>query len=78
MAATEPRALRALTAAALALPGLTVGPETRAEGNGASLDYHHYVEGKRDLEGRTYKSLNLCPIEVDSFAFALRYTAADR
>lgn len=46
--------------------------------NEATLDYHHYAEGERDLEGRTYKSLNLRPIEVDSLALAIRNTLADR
>ncbi|MBX9609405.1 MAG: DUF3570 domain-containing protein [Gammaproteobacteria bacterium] len=66
-------ALSALTAAALALPGLAA-----AEGDSVSLDYHHYVEGERDLAGRTYKSLNLDPIEVDSLALGARQTLFDR
>ena len=78
VAATDHHALRALTAAALALPGLVGAPATRAEGNEATLDYHHYVENERDLEGRTYKSLNLRPIEVDSLALAVRNTLAAR
>ena len=78
VAATEHRALRALTAAALTLPGLVAAPAARAAGNEATLDYHHYAEGERDLEGRTYKSLNLRPIEVDSLALAVRNTWADR
>jgi hypothetical protein len=48
------------------------------DGSTATLDYHHYAEGERDLEGRTYKSLNLRPIEVDSLALAVRNTLADR
>ena len=76
--ATDHSALRALTAAALALPGLTGAPATRAEGNEATLDYHYYAEGERDLEGRSYKSLNLRPIEVNSLALAMRNTLADR
>ena len=89
MAATErdqpptalkaPGALRALTAAALALPGLMASHGVAAEdSNEATLNYHHYAEGERDLEGRTYKSLNLRPIEVDSLALAVRNTLADR
>ncbi|MBK6659436.1 MAG: DUF3570 domain-containing protein [Proteobacteria bacterium] len=72
-------ALRALTAAALALPGLMGSQGFAADdGSTATLDYHHYAEGERDLEGRTYKSLNLRPIEVDSLALAVRNTLADR
>ncbi len=73
-------ALRALTAAALALPGLMSGQTATAadSGNEATLDYHHYAEGERDLEGRTYKSLKLRPIEVDSLALAVRNVLADR
>ena len=74
-----PGALRALTAAALALPGLMAQPAIAAEpDNEATLNYHHYAEGERDLEGRTYKSLSLRPIEVDSLALAVRNTLADR
>ncbi len=72
-------ALRALTAAALALPGLMGNQAFAADDRSeATLDYHHYAEGERDLEGRTYKSLNLRPIEVDSLALAVRNTFADR
>jgi hypothetical protein len=79
-AARPHSALRALTAAALALPGLIGGQGAAAadSGNDATLDYHHYAEGERDLEGRTYKSLNLRPIEVDSLALAVRNAIADR
>ena len=60
------RALQALTAAALALPGLTA---VRAEdGPSFNVQYGHYDEGKRDLDGQSYSSLKLKPLEVDSFA----------
>ncbi len=72
-------ALRALTAAALALPGLITHAASAAEdGSQATLDFHHYAEGERDLQGRSYKSLNLRPIEVDSLALAVHSALADR
>ena len=76
--ATCSAALHALTAAALSLPGLIATTPALAEDNEATLDYHHYAEGERSLEGRTYKSLNMRPIEVDSLALAIRNTLADR
>lgn len=60
------RALQALTAAALALPGIT--PAHAEGGPTFNVQYGHYDEGKRDLDGHSYSSLNLKPLKVDSFA----------
>ena len=55
--------MRALTAAALALPGLTHVPTRAAEGDDASFQYGRYEEGERELFG---KRTNIDPIQVDS------------
>ena len=60
------RALQALTAAALALPGMTAANAEDAPS--FNVQYGHYEEGKRDLDGQSYKDLNLKPLRVDSFA----------
>jgi len=60
------RALQALTAAALALPGMTAANAQDAPS--FNVEYGHYNEGKRDLDGQSYKDLNLKPLEVDSFS----------
>jgi hypothetical protein len=60
------RALQALTAAALALPGMAAA--NAADAPSFNVQLGHYWEGKRDLDGQSYKSLNLKPLEVDSFA----------
>src|SRR5437763_9030749 len=60
------RALQALTAAALALPGLTAAQAE--DGPSFNVQYGHYEEGKRDLDGHSYSSFNLKPLKVDSFA----------
>jgi hypothetical protein len=52
--------LRALTASALALPGLAIHA---AEGDSAFFQYGHYQEGKRQLFGETSK---IKPIQVDN------------
>jgi len=63
---TPRRALRALTAAALALPGMTAA--SAAEPPSFSVEFGHYEEGKRDLDGQSYSNLKLKPLEVDSFS----------
>src|SRR5947208_14889588 len=63
---TPSRALQALTAAALALPGMTAA--SAEDGPTFNVQYGHYDEGKRDLDGHSYSSLNLRPLKVDSFA----------
>ena len=60
------RALQALTAAALALPGMTAA--RAADPPSFSINFGHYEEGKRDLDGQSYSTLKLKPLEVDSFA----------
>src|SRR3954468_6914530 len=60
------RAVQALTAAALALPGMAAA--NAADAPSFNVQYGHYEEGKRDLDGQTYKALNLKPLRVDSFA----------
>ena len=72
----KPAALYALTAAALALPGLV--PQARADGDEISFEYRHYEEGKRNLDEQTYKDLNLRPITVDSMAADMRGEVVDR
>lgn len=82
MAATEakPRsnALRTLTAAALALPGLMQGTAQAADGDEATFEYHHYEEGQRDLDGQTYRDLKLKPLQADSLATGIRGSIVDR
>src|SRR5256885_2848799 len=63
---TPSRALQALTAAALALPGMTAAHA--ADAPSFSVEFGHYEEGKRDLDGQSYSRLKLKPLEVDSFA----------
>jgi hypothetical protein len=60
------RALQALTAAAFALPGMTAAKADEAPS--ITLQYGHYEEGKRDLDGQSYWALKLKPLSVDSFA----------
>jgi hypothetical protein len=60
------RALQALTAAAFALPGMT--PARADDTPSFNVQYGHYEEGKRDLDGQSYSTLTLKPLEVDSFA----------
>lgn len=67
-------ALHALTAAALALPGLLLSPAYAAEEE-ASFQYGHYQEGKRQLFG--VKS-RFKPIEVESLQGSAKIKLADR
>jgi hypothetical protein len=69
-------ALRALTAAALALPGMT--PANAQDGPQLNLQYGHYAEGERNLDGQSYSALGLKPIEVDSFALQSVIPLTDR
>ena len=88
MAATKPshraslrprsHALRALTAAALALPGLASTPSLAADGDEYSFEYRHYEESKRNLDGDNYKDLNLKPLQVDSLSLAMHGSVTDR
>jgi hypothetical protein len=66
--------LRALTAAALMLPGLAV--TSRAdEGDGFAFQYGEYQEGKRDLDGI---HSDFHPIRVDSLSASGKLTVTDR
>jgi hypothetical protein len=71
-------ALRALTAAALALPGLMAGTAHAADGDEFTFEYRHYEEGERNLDGQSYRDLQLKPLEVDSFAAGVRGSLTDR
>lgn len=67
--------LQALTAAALALPGLTLSPVAIASEDELSFQYGHYQEGMRDLANI---HSNLKPIEVDSLSGSARVKLSDR
>ncbi len=67
--------LRALTAAALALPGLTHSRAHAAEGDEFHFRYGRYQEGDRDLHG--IESL-YDPIKVDSLIAGGRISLLDR
>ncbi|SJM92581.1 DUF3570 domain-containing protein [Crenothrix polyspora] len=66
--------LQALTAAALALPGL-IAPPVFAADEEVSFQYSHYQEGKRQLFD-SKSTLN--PIEVDSLQGSAKIKLADR
>ncbi len=76
------QALKALTATALALPGMLSQPVHAAEGDEVDFQYSHYQEGKRDIavindaEVSGAKSFN--PIEVDSLHGSARVSLTDR
>jgi hypothetical protein len=80
VAATEQRsgALRALTAAALALPGIVPAHADVLDTGKIAIAYQHYAEGKRDLGEQTYAELNLRPLQADSVAISLSGSAFDR
>ncbi len=71
-------ALAALTAAALALPGLATAQTTSADGDAFTFNYQHYEEGERNLNNQTYGDLNLKPLSVDSLALGLNGGLSDR
>ncbi|MGH8533627.1 MAG: DUF3570 domain-containing protein, partial [Gammaproteobacteria bacterium] len=66
---------RALTAAALALPGLVPSPAHAAEGDDFSFQYGRYQEGERNLFGVKSK---FDPIVVDSLQGSASLTLFDR
>ena len=70
-------ALRALTAAALALPGLMAGNARAADGDEFTFEYRHYEEGERNLDGLNYRQLQIKPLEVDSFAAGMLGSLTD-
>jgi hypothetical protein len=73
MKPTANPALRALTLAAAALPGLA--PAQVADGDNADFTYGHYVEGARELYGTKSK---YHPIQVDSIMGGGQVTFKDR
>jgi hypothetical protein len=66
--------LRALTAAALSLPGLTHSRVGSAESDEFRFDYFRYQEGERDLHGI---ESDYDPIQVDSLIAGGRITLRD-
>ncbi|MGZ8190316.1 MAG: DUF3570 domain-containing protein [Methylococcaceae bacterium] len=66
--------LHALTAAALALPGLMLSPVCAAQENEAGFEYSHYNEGERTIGVK--HSFN--PIEVDSLLGTAIIKLSDR
>ncbi len=66
---------RALTAAALALPGLVPSPAHAAEGDELGFQYGRYQEGERDLFGVKSK---FDPLLVDSLHGSANLTLFDR
>jgi hypothetical protein len=74
-ASTQNTSLRALTMAAMALPGLIVSPVYAAEGDEIDLQYGHYQEGDRYLAGVKSK---YSPIESDSLHGSAKITLTDR
>ena len=80
--------MKALTAAALLLPGLLQAPAYAEEDNEVDFQYSHYQEGKRNLAtivqnpggiGMSMTTLNsqYHPIEVDSLHGGSKITLAD-
>ncbi len=67
--------LRALTMAAMALPGLIVSPVFAAEGDEIDLQYGHYQEGDRYLAGVKSK---YSPIESDNLHGSAKIILNDR
>jgi hypothetical protein len=75
-------ALSALTATALSLPGLLVGPAIAAEGDEVDFQYSHYQEGSRHVVtndfGNTISLKNSNPIEVESLHGSAKVSLTDR
>ncbi len=82
--------LQALTAAALALPGLLAAPPTMAEDDEVDFSYSHYQEGQRsgnslllyNAVSGVYKNYALpkpaAPIEADTIRGSARVSLTDR
>jgi hypothetical protein len=73
---SESAPLRALTAAALALPGLSPVATQAAPGDEAGFQYGHYTEGQRQLYLGTRSKYN--PIQVDTLLGSGNLTLMDR
>lgn len=71
----NPKALQALTSAAMVLPGLLLSPVQAAEDNRVNFQFSRYQEGKRDLLG--VKS-NLEPIRADVLHGSGLFSLTDR
>lgn len=69
--------LQALTAAALALPGMMHAPVCAAVDDEAYFQYGYYEEGQRTLL-ESYSTLKLKPIHVDNLSAGGRVTLLDR
>jgi hypothetical protein len=81
VAAPDPHrnaALAALTAAALALPGLAAPAHAADSADEFNLDVRHYDEGERNLNNQTYGELNLKPLHADSLSVGLKGGLTDR
>lgn len=74
--APENPSLRALTAAALALPGLAQSPAHAAAGDEASFQYGHYKETPRTLYDGIRSAYD--PIRVDNLSGSVTATLFDR
>jgi Protein of unknown function (DUF3570) len=71
--------LKALTTAALILPGLFHPTAQAADDDEVDFQYSHYQEGKRDiLESETTRKNNANPIEVESIHGSARIALTDR
>lgn len=69
--------LHALTAAALALPGLMLSPARAANGDQATFQYGLYEESQR-FQLEDYKALHLEPLRVDNLSAGGTLTFLDR
>ena len=80
--------LHALTKAALVLPGLLSPVAYAAEGDEVDFQYSHYQEGKRDISGLTFDSVDASqrvtnvksfnPIEVEGLHGSAKISLTDR
>lgn len=77
-AETAQVALKALSAAALALPGVASQPAKADDNNQVSVQYGYYQEGERNLAGHSYNELKLNPIRADNQQLSAKTTFADR
>ncbi|MGZ5628712.1 MAG: DUF3570 domain-containing protein, partial [Methylobacter sp.] len=77
-AETAQVALKALSAAALALPGVASQPAKADDNNQVSVQYGYYQEGERNLAGHSYNELKLKPIRADNQQLSAKTTFADR
>ncbi|MGR8934212.1 MAG: DUF3570 domain-containing protein [Gammaproteobacteria bacterium] len=69
--------LHALTAAAIALPGMMLSPACAAEDDDTYFQYGYYEEGQR-FQLESYSTLHLQPIHVDNLSAGGHITLLDR